>query len=226
IDNEAPLYYYTWVEHNIDYVDRKTGGKVGYVHIPDMATEGLNEFAKHFYPQLRKKALIIDVRGNSGGFVSPVIIERLRREIAMVEVTRYGTPVPSPEEMLLGPKVTLIDEFTASDGDIFSYRFKTYGLGKLIGKRTWGGVVGIRETLPLVDGGFLTRPEFAPYSKDGHGWIVEGHGVDPDIVVDNDPAREFHGEDQQLDKAIEVILDELKTQERNLPPVPPYPVKN
>ncbi|HTB80249.1 MAG TPA: PDZ domain-containing protein [Opitutaceae bacterium] len=226
IADETPLYYYTWVQHNIDYVNRKTGGKVGYVHIPDMGFDGLNEFAKHFYPQLRKKALIVDVRSNGGGFVSPMIIDRLRRELAMVEVTRYGTPTPDPDEMLLGPKVTLMDEFSASDGDIFPYRFKTLGLGKLIGKRTWGGVVGIRETLPLVDGGFLNRPEFAPYSKDGQGWIIEGHGVDPDIVVDNDPAREFRGEDQQLDKAIEVILDELKTQERNLPPVPPYPIRN
>jgi tricorn protease len=223
--DEAPLYYYTRVQHNIDYVSQKTGGKVGYVHIPDMEFDGLNEFVKHFFPQLRKKALIIDIRSNGGGFVSPMIIDRLRRELTMIEVTRYNTPEPDPDEMLLGPKVTLIDEFSASDGDIFSYRFKTLGLGKLIGKRTWGGVVGIRETLPLVDGGFLNRPEFAPYSKDGH-WIVEGHGVDPDIVVDNDPAREFRGEDQQLDKAIEVILDELKTQEVNLPPVPPCPIRN
>jgi tricorn protease len=225
IADEAPLYYYTWVQHNIDYVNRKTGGKVGYVHIPDMEFDGLNEFTKHFFPQLKKKALIIDIRSNGGGFVSPMIIDRLRRELAMIEVTRYGTPTPSPDEMLLGPKVTLMDEFSASDGDIFPYRFKNLGLGKLIGKRTWGGVVGIRETLPLVDGGYLNRPEFAPYSKDGQ-WIIEGHGVDPDIVVDNDPSREFHGEDQQLDKAIDVILDELKTQEVHLPPVPPYPVRN
>ncbi|HWZ95810.1 MAG TPA: PDZ domain-containing protein, partial [Opitutaceae bacterium] len=220
IADEAPLYYYTWVQHNIDYVNRKTGGKVGYVHIPDMEFNGLNEFAKHFYPQLRKKALIIDIRSNGGGFISPMIIDRLRRELAVIEVSRYSTPTPDPDEMLLGPKVTLMNEFSASDGDIFPYRFRTLGLGKLIGKRTWGGVVGIRETLPLVDGGYLNRPEFAPYSKDGQ-WIIEGRGVDPDIVVDNDPAREFHGEDQQLDKAIEVILDELKTQEVKLPPVPP-----
>ncbi|HTQ30360.1 MAG TPA: PDZ domain-containing protein, partial [Opitutaceae bacterium] len=226
IADEAPLYYYTWVQHNIDYVNEKTGGKVGYVHIPDMEFEGLNEFAQHFYPQLRKKGLIVDIRGNGGGFVSPMIIDRLRRELIMIEVTRYGTPTPDPDEMLLGPKVTLMDEFSASDGDIFPFRFKTLGLGKLIGKRTWGGAVGIRETLPLVDGGYLTRPEFAPYTKDGKTWVIEGHGVDPDIYVDNDPAREFRGEDQQLDKAIAVVLDELKTQEVNLPPPPPYPVRN
>ena len=117
----------------------------------------------------------------------------------------------------------LMDEYSASDGDIFPYRFKTLGLGKLIGKRSWGGVIGIRDSLPLVDGGNLFKPEFAPYSKDGKGWVIESHGVDPDIVVDNDPTAEFHGEDQQLDKAIDVLLEELKTKGRELPPVPPYP---
>jgi tricorn protease len=122
--------------------------------------------------------------------------------------------------------VTLIDEFSASDGDIFPYRFKTLGLGKLIGKRTWGGVIGIRESLPLMDGGQLFKPEFAPYSKEGTGWIIESHGVDPDIVVDNDPAKEFHGEDQQLDRAIQQIKEELKTKRYKIPPVPPYPNRN
>jgi len=151
------------------------------------------------------------------------LIERLRRELVMVELARNGTPQTNPEFMHLGPKVLLMDEFSASDGDIFPYRFKASGLGKLIGKRTWGGVIGIRETLPLTDGGFVTRPQFAPYSKDGKSWVIESHGVDPDIVVDNDPAREFRGEDQPLDRAIQEALDELKTQEKSLPPPPPWP---
>jgi len=122
--------------------------------------------------------------------------------------------------------VTLINEFSASDGDIFPYRFKTLGLGKLIGKRTWGGVIGIRNPLPLLDGGQLFRPEFAPYSKDGKDWIIEGHGVDPDIVVDNDPGKEFKGEDQQLDRGIQEIQTEMKTKGYDLPPIPPYPNRN
>jgi tricorn protease len=121
--------------------------------------------------------------------------------------------------------VALIDEFSASDGDIFAYRFKKYGLGKLIGKRTWGGVVGIRGSLPLLDGGFMNRPEFSRYGLQGEGWIIEGVGVEPDIMVDNDPAQEYAGNDQQLNKAIEVILEELKTKEQSLPPVPPWPIK-
>jgi tricorn protease len=118
-----------------------------------------------------------------------------------------------------------MNEFSASDGDIFPYRFKRYGLGKLIGKRTWGGVVGIRGPLPLLDGGQIFKPEFAPFGLDGQTWIMEGVGVEPDIYVDNDPAKEFAGIDEQLNKAIEVILEELKTQEVKIPPIPPYPVR-
>jgi len=226
IANEAPLYYYNWVETNIAKVNAATAGKVGYIHIPDMGDDGLNEFVKHFYPQLRKKALIIDVRGNGGGSVSPLVIDRLRRQIAMVGVGRNTSAAPDPVESIMGPMVCLLDEFSASDGDIFPYRFKKYELGKLIGKRSWGGVVGIRNSLPLLDGGSLFKPEFATYGSSGEGWIIEGHGVDPDIVVDNDPAREFAGIDDQLNKAIEVILAELKTKGKDLPPIPAFPDKS
>jgi tricorn protease len=224
--DESPLYYLDWVQHNIDYVDKKTGGQVGYVHIPDMGQPGLNEFTKRYYPQIRKRGLIVDVRGNGGGFVSPLVIERLRRALVMVEMSRNGTPQTNPPQTFVGPMVTLIDEFSASDGDIFPYRFKAMGLGKLIGKRTWGGVIGIRNPLPLIDGGQLFKPEFAPYSKDGKNWLIESHGVDPDIVVDNDPAKEFKGEDQQLDRAIQEIQNEMKTKGYELPPIPPYPNRN
>ena len=224
--DESPLYYIAWVQKNIDEVAKKTNGDVGYIHIPDMGQEGLNEFTKQYFPQIRKKGLIVDVRGNGGGFVSPLVIERLRRALVMVEIARNGTPQTNPPQTFIGPMVTLIDEFSASDGDIFPYRFKTLGLGKLIGKRTWGGVVGIRNPLPLVDGGNQFKPEFAPYSKEGKGWIIESHGVDPDIVVDNDPAKEFRGQDQQLDRGIQEIQEELKTKHYELPPVPPYPNRN
>jgi len=224
IENENALYYYHWVESKREIVDKATGGKVAYVHIPDMGMRGLNEFVKQFYPQLRKKALIVDVRGNGGGNVSPMIIERLAREVHMVGIARGAVPTPDPEALLWGPKICLIDEFSASDGDIFPYRFRQMNLGKLVGKRTWGGVVGIRGTLPLLDGGFLNKPEFATYGLEGQ-WIIEGHGVEPDIYVDNHPGKEYEGIDEQLNKAIELILEELKTKEKQLPPVPPYPKK-
>ncbi len=224
--DESPLYYLAWVQKNIEDVSKKTNGEVGYVHIPDMGQPGLNQFTKLYFPQIKKKALIVDVRGNGGGFVSPLVIERLRRALVMIEMSRNGTPEPNPPQTFLGPMVSLIDEFSASDGDIFPYRFKTLGLGKLIGKRTWGGVIGIRNPLPLVDGGQFFKPEFAPYAKDGKNWVIEGRGVEPDIEVANDPAKEFRGEDQQLDRAIQEIESELKTKRYELPPIPPYPNRN
>ncbi|MBW7887799.1 MAG: PD40 domain-containing protein [Bacteroidetes bacterium] len=224
--SEAGLYYYNWVQGNIEKVNKATDGKVGYIHIPDMGVNGLNEFAKYYYPQLRKEALIIDDRGNGGGNVSPMIAERLNRQLAMITIARNTLPGPNPDGMHLGPKVLLTDEFSASDGDIFPYRFRKYNLGKIIGRRTWGGVVGIRGSLPLLDGGFMNRPEFSRYDNEGKEWIMEGHGVDPDIQVDNDPSHEFNGIDDQLNKAIEVIKEELKNVKYKIPNPPPYPDKS
>jgi tricorn protease len=223
IADESRLIYYDWVQTNIDKVNKATGGRVGYIHIPNMGSEGLNEFAKYFYAQLYKEALIVDDRGNGGGNVSPQIMERLRREPVQVTKARNGAPVFEPSDQIVGPKVALIDEYSASDGDIFAYRFKKSGLGPVIGKRSWGGVVGIRGSLPIVDGGFLNRPEFARYDVDGKDWQIEGHGVDSDIVVDNDPASEFNGLDQQLNKAIDYIMEILKDKQFKEPLPPTYP---
>jgi tricorn protease len=121
--------------------------------------------------------------------------------------------------------VLLADEFSASDGDLVTWRFKMHKIGPVIGKRTWGGVVGISGTLPFLDGGVLNKPEFSRYDVAGKAWVIEGVGVEPDIYVDNDPAKEYAGEDQQLDRAIAVILDLLKNKPGTLPPPPPYPVK-
>jgi tricorn protease len=225
IDNESQLYYLKWVNENIEKVNKATNGRVGYIHIPNMGVDGLNEFIKYYFPQLEKEALVIDVRGNGGGFVSPIIIENLRRVASQITITRNSKPDVDPEGTLYGPMVMLCDEFSASDGDIVTYRFKNYNLGKVVGKRTWGGVTGIRGTLPLVDGGFLNRPEFSRYDLEGKKWIIEGTGVEPDIIVDNDPYLEYTGTDQQLNKAIEVILDDLITKAKKIPNHPPYPVK-
>ena len=224
--DEHELYYFNWVQTNIDKVSKATNGRVGYVHIPDMGFHGLNEFVKYYYPQLTKEALIVDVRGNGGGFVSPMIIERLDRQIAMIDIARNTSFSVDPSGTMVGPKVMLLDEFSASDGDIVAYRFKQYKIGPVIGKRSWGGVVGIRGTLPFLDGGFLNKPEFSRYDIEGKEWIMEGHGVDPDIVVDNDPAKEYIGIDEQLNKAIEVIQEQMKTHPAKLAPPPPYPDKH
>ena len=225
VADESQLYYLKWVNGNIEKVNKATNGRVGYVHIPNMGVDGLNEFVKFYYPQLNKEALVIDVRGNGGGFVSPIIIERLRRIASQITIARNTKPGVDPEGTMNGPLVLLCDEFSASDGDIVTYRFKYYKMGTVVGKRTWGGVTGIRGSLPLVDGGFLNRPEFSRYDLEGKEWIIEGVGVEPDIVVDNDPYLEFTGTDQQLNKAIEVILEDLKTKGKKIPNHPPYPIK-
>ena len=225
VGDESDLYYLDWVRKNVDYVTAKTNGEVGYIHIPDMGVGGLNEFVKYYYPQLQKKALIIDDRGNGGGNVSPMIAERLNRKPVFIDMPRNVTVPNTDPESAYGPKVLLMDQYSASDGDIFPYRFRSLGLGKIVGRRSWGGVVGIRGSLPFVDGGILNRPEFANYDIEGKTWPIEGHGVDPDIVVINSPADEYKGEDDQLDKALEVILEELKMR-KDIPPPPPYPKRN
>lgn len=225
LDDEHNLRYFNMVETNLQKVSDATNGKVGYIHIPDMGANGLNWFVKYYYPQLRKDALIIDDRGNGGGNVSPHILERLSRKIVMMNYRRNSTFSANPGGMHVGPKVVLLDEFSASDGDIFPYRFKANGLGKLVGKRSWGGVVGISGSLPFTDGGTLNKPEFGPYNVEGTEWIMEGYGVDPDIIVDNDPALEYEGVDQQLNKAIELMLEELRINPSKLNPPPPFPNK-
>lgn len=226
IEEQSELLYYNWVQENIEKVNKATNGKVGYLHIPDMGPNGLNKFAEFYYPQLKKEALIIDDRGNGGGNVSPMITERLNRQLVMIDKARNGTTGANPGGMHVGPKVLLMDEFSMSDGDIFAYRFKHYKIGTTIGKRTWGGVVGIRGSLPFVDGGTLNRPEFSRYDVDGKEWVMEGYGVDPDIFVDNDPALEYDGVDEQLNKAIEVALENLKKNPVKLPAPPKYPNKS
>lgn len=220
IDNEYPLYHYNWVQENIRKVNEATDGRVGYIYIPDMGPDGLNEFARYFYPQLDKEALIIDDRANGGGNVSPMIIERLLRKPYRMTMYRgresNGT---IPDATHHGPKVLLLNKYSASDGDLFPWSFKANGLGTVIGTRSWGGIVGISGSLPYMDGTDVRVPFFTNYDAATGAWIVENHGVDPDIVIDNDPILEYKGEDQQLNKAIEVALEQLKDR-KPLPKTP------
>ena len=220
IANEYPLYHYEWVQNNIRTVDEKSGGKIGYIYIPDMSQEGLSEFARYYYPQLDKEALIIDDRANGGGNVSPMIIERLMRQVYRMTMSRNSTMTGTvPEGTHTGPKVLLINKYSASDGDLFPWSFKANNLGTVIGTRTWGGIVGISGSLPYMDGTDVRVPFFTNYDAKTGQWIVENHGVDPDILIDNDPIKEFEGEDQQLLKAIEVAMEQLKDR-KPLPGVP------
>lgn len=227
ISDESNLYYYKWVQGNIKKVSEATDGKVGYLHVPDMGKHGLNEFVKYYYPQLQKEALIIDVRGNGGGNVSPMLIERLLRDITYATMhTGMKEGNVNPVGTMLGPKVCLLDKYSASDGDLFPYRFKYKKLGKLIGTRSWGGVVGYSGAIPCIDGGSIITPSYAPYAADGSGWIIEGIGVEPDIVLENDPADEYKGIDAQLNRAIEEIKKELEEYDPEVPPIPEFPDKS
>lgn len=220
IDNEYPLRHLEWVLGNIKKVEEATDGKVGYIYVPDMGPEGLNEFARYYYPQLDKEALIIDDRANGGGNISPMIIERLLRKPYRLTMRRGSNKIGTvPDGTQVGPKVLLINKYSASDGDLFPWSFKANNLGTVIGTRTWGGIVGISGSLPYMDGTDVRVPFFTNYDAKTGQWIVENHGVDPDILIDNDPIKENAGEDQQLNKAIEVALDQIKNR-KPLPPVP------
>ncbi len=220
IENEYPLYHYEWVQNNIKKVEEATNGRVGYIYIPDMGPEGLNEFCRYYYPQLTKEALIIDDRANGGGNVSPMLIERLLRtpyRLTMYRGSKINGTIPDGTHY--GPKVLLINKYSASDGDLFPWSFKAVGLGKVIGTRSWGGIIGITSSLPYIDGTNVNVPFFTNYDAKTGNWIVENHGVDPDIYIDNDPLMEYDGIDQQLNKAIEVVLEELKDR-KPLPSTP------
>jgi len=225
IASETNLVYLDWVTHNREYVDKATGGRVGYIHVPNMGAEGIREFIKYYYPQIRKEAMIVDVRGNGGGNVSQMLIERLRRQLLGTDFARNDQFTETyPGATFYGPKVCLINETSASDGDIFPYMFREAGLGPLIGKRTWGGVVGISGHGPLLDGGEVFVPEFATASAAGQ-YVIEGHGVDPDIEVENDPVSVIAGKDTQLDRGIAEIMKALQANPKVLPSRPPDPIK-
>ena len=220
IADEYPLYHYAWVMKNIRTVEKLSNGRVGYIYIPDMSQEGLSEWARYYYPQLDKEALIVDDRSNGGGNISPMIIERLQRKVYRMTMRRGSSLTGTvPEGTHTGPKVLLINKYSASDGDLFPWSFKANNLGTVIGTRTWGGIVGISGSLPYVDGTDVRVPFFTNYDAATGQWIVENHGVDPDILLDNDPLKEFAGIDEQLEKAVEVALEQLKDR-KPLPGVP------
>lgn len=218
VASETQLAYYEWVKGNIKKVSDMSNGQIGYIHIPDMGLAGLTEFTKLFYTQLDKKALIIDDRMNGGGNISPMVLERLNRKLYGLTMGRNRPNGRVPEQTFYGPKVVLVDKYSASDGDLFPYRFQKAKMGKVIGKRTWGGIIGISGSKKYLDGQDVRTPFFTNYSLDGK-WIVENHGVDPDIDIDINPFEDFLGNDAQLNKAVEVLLEEMK----NYKPLPDAP---
>ena len=222
---ERSLRYLAEVEVNRRKVTELTDGRVGYLHIPDMGAEGIQEFIKWYYGQIRKAGLVIDVRGNGGGNVSQMLIERLRRSVLGIRFSRtYDTPDTYPATTFHGHLVCILDEDSASDGDIFPYQFREAGLGPLIGKRSWGGVIGITNHGQLVDGGSVNVPQFGTNGVDG-SWVVENVGVEPDIEVENDPMSVIAGRDPQLERAVEEVMRMMREDPKTLPNRPAAPVK-
>lgn len=215
--SERYLRYRNWVEANRKYVHDKTEGRIGYLHIPDMGAWGFAEFHRNFLSEIHREGLLVDVRFNRGGHVSPLLLEKLARRRVGYDVSRWGQPMPYPPESVAGPMVALTNQFAGSDGDIFSHCFKLYGLGPLVGKRTWGGVIGIWPRHRLVDGTVTTQPEFSFWFTDV-GWKVENYGTDPDYEVDIAPQDYKHGRDPQLDKSLELLMEELRKKPFKLPP--------
>ncbi|MCX6826021.1 MAG: PDZ domain-containing protein [candidate division Zixibacteria bacterium] len=219
IPSEEMLRYYNWVESERRYVDSISGGKIGYIHIPDMGGFGLVRFMKMFYHQAYKDGLIIDVRYNGGGFVSHLILDRLRQEVKAMWVDRNTIPSPNG---IKAHMITLLNQFSCSDGDYFPYFFREYKMGPLLGNRSWGGVVGINGFPALLDGGYFTVPGGTLYNLKGQ-WVMENIGVEPDIVVDNLPGRLAKKYDDQLDQAIKYLMGKIKEEPRILPPRPAPP---
>jgi len=220
IPSEYGLHELNWIETNRRKVEEASGGRIGYVYLPDMSAPGLNQFVRQYFPQIRKQGIIIDVRYNGGGFVDQIIFERLRRTVTGMMSARNWKSDTIPQNAFYGYMACVTNHYAASDGDFFSYFFKQYKLGPLIGERTWGGVRGIRGEIPLIDGGYVTRPEFALYGMDSK-WVIENRGVEPDIVVENRPDLVVKGHDPQLEKAIDMLMEKIKAHPMELPARPP-----
>ncbi len=220
IPSDFGLHELDWIETNRRKVEQASGGRIGYVYLPDMGGRGLNAFVKQYFPQIRKEGMIFDVRYNGGGFVDQIIFERLRRILAGMDSARNWESGTIPDNVFYGYMACVTNHYAASDGDFFSYYFKVYKLGPLIGERTWGGVRGIRGEIPLIDGGYITRPEFSLYGLDSK-WLIENRGVEPDITVDNLPADYLADRDPQLQKAIDILMKEIQEHPRKLPARPP-----
>ena len=220
--SEGGLRYRAWIEHNRAYVEEKSNGQVGYIYVPDTGVNGQNNLYRQFFGQRSKKALIIDERWNGGGQIPTRFIELLNRPVVSYWARRDGNDWTWPPDSHQGPKCMLINGLAGSGGDMFPWLFRYNKLGKLIGTRTWGGLVGISGNPALIDGGYTSVPTFAFYETDGT-WGIEGHGVDPDIEVIDDPSLMVNGGDPQLDAAIQLMLDEIQTHPYVKPPRPAYP---
>jgi tricorn protease len=224
VEDESALRNRDWVEGNLRKVDAATGGRVAYVYVPNTAGAGYTYFKRYFYPQAHKHAVIIDERFNGGGQVADYYIDLLRRPLVSYWTMRYGDDLKTPTASIQGPKVMIIDETAGSGGDLLPWMFRKFNLGPLVGQRTWGGLVGVLGFPTLMDGGSITAPNLAIWTPE-EGWIVENEGVPPDIEVEQTPKDVIAGRDPQLERAIAIVLEELKKNPPPQPKRPEFPVR-
>ncbi|MCW3053505.1 MAG: hypothetical protein JWN14_2675 [Chthonomonadales bacterium] len=222
VGSENGLRYLAWIEDNRRKVDQLSGGKIAYVHVPDTGQGGYTNFNRYFFAQVGREGVVVDERFNHGGSAADYIIDYLRRPLMSYFTSRDGADLTVPQGAIFGPKAMLINEYAGSGGDLMPWMFRKSKLGPLIGKRTWGGLVGIGGYPPLMDGGSVNAPHFAFWNPNGT-WDVENHGVDPDIEVEEDPALWRAGHDPQLEKAVAVVLEELKKHPMPNPTHQPFP---
>ena len=224
IDDEWSLRYHDWEYSRRLRVEEKGGGEIGYVHLRAMGSQDISAWYREFYPVYNRRGIILDFRRNRGGNIDSFVLEKLLRRAWFFWKDRVGEPYPNMQYATRGHLVALCDQNTASDGEAVIEGFRRLGLGKIIGMRTWGGEIWLSSTNRLSDGGLARAPMMGVYA-DGE-WLIEGHGVEPDIVVDNLPHATFNGGDAQLDAAIEYLLEEIRKDPREVPPPPPYPDKS
>jgi tricorn protease len=218
--DESRLRNLAWIEDNRKRVDAESHGRIGYVYVPNTGLDGQTELVRQYRAQIDKDGMIIDERWNSGGQIPDRFVELLNRPILSYWKTRDGVVQQTPPTANAGPKAMLINGWSGSGGDAFPYYFKKSGLGPLIGRRTWGGLIGISGTPSLVDGGSVTAPSFAVFGTDGK-WIIEGHGVEPDIDVVDNPSLLAKGTDPQLEAAIKEVMTQVEKAPKK-PAAPAY----
>jgi tricorn protease len=219
IDDESRLRHRSWVEQNRRMVDQLSGGRVAYIYMADTGQIGYEAFNRYYFSQLDKQAVVLDERFNGGGSIADYVVDLLNRPVLSHWATREGRPFSSPNASIFGPKVMIINELSGSGGDALPLFFRRRGLGKLVGKRTWGGLIGIYDYPPLIDGGMFTSPRLAIYSPDGE-WEVENEGVAPDIEIEMTPKAVIEGHDPQLEQAVALVLAELERAPRAMAPRP------
>lgn len=222
VTNEGGLRNLAWIEENRRKVDQMSGGKLAYVYLPDTAQGGYTFFNRYFFSQTDKDGAVVDERFNSGGQAADYIIDYLRKPLMSYWAVRDGEDFRTPFGTVLGPKAMLVNEYSGSGGDLMPWMFRRARIGPLIGKRTWGGLIGIGGYPQLIDGGSVTAPHFAFYSPEGE-WEVENRGVAPDVEVEFDPKAWREGRDVQLERAVEWLMQELKKNPPKQPRRPPYP---